>query len=220
MLFISLYVCMCVYSLLFHHGASIPVHPLIGQIKLVKQSRHTHQSIDLQLLFVVVCLFVVIVRSIHGDTVGRCTRERLELLLLSTSPSLSVILEVESKTARFHTGALPPCRSILRRLRSFLRKRSARSRRSISTGSYFITKSSRLFMPLARAASSGYFSSSWHSHFHAILLRPVRVFIHTASKLRGEQKFCVMATLWWRFSTACHQPLGMNTVSPGFCVNS
>lgn len=34
------------------------------------------------------------------------------------------------------------------------------------------------------------------------------------------QKFCVTLTVWSRFRTLCHQPLGMNTMSPGFCTHS
>ena len=78
--------------------------------------------------------------------------------------------------------------SFLRLLESFRRCRSTRSCFSISTGSYFITKLSRLFKNLARAANSGYPSvSNAHSSFHAMRLRPVLVLSHELSKLRGEQ---------------------------------
>lgn len=34
------------------------------------------------------------------------------------------------------------------------------------------------------------------------------------------QKFCVTLTVFSRFKTACHHPLGINTMSPGFCTHS
>ena len=91
---------------------------------------------------------------------------------------------------------------------------------SITTGSYFMMNLSRWFNALARFAKCGYRCSNWHNHFHANRLRPVRVFIQTSSKLRAEQKFWVMPTVCVKLSTACHQPLGTKTVSPGFWVNS
>ena len=47
---------------------------------------------------------------------------------------------------------------------------------------------------------------------------PVRVFLHTLIKLFLLQKFCVMAIVSSKFITACHQPPGMNTVSPKIFV--
>lgn len=34
------------------------------------------------------------------------------------------------------------------------------------------------------------------------------------------QKFCVTLTVSLRLRTLCHQPLGINTMSPGFCTHS
>lgn len=41
------------------------------------------------------------------------------------------------------------------------------------------------------------------------------VLCQTTLKLTGEQKFCVTAIVVSKFTTTCHQPPGMKTVSPG-----
>ena len=137
---------------------------------------------------------------------------------------VSVVVRGESTRLRFDTSFFfdeIDLVDFLRRLVSARRCCSARSRFSISTGSYFMTNLSRLFKNLARSASSGYpCSSSAHNSFHAIRFRPVLVLIHALSKLRGEQKFCVTATVSVRFNTACHQPFGACAASPALCASS
>ena len=70
----------------------------------------------------------------------------------------------------------------------------------------------------ATRARSGWYSRRRLSIFTAIFFRPDRVSRQTRSKLDRLQKFCVMAVESSRFSTACHQPPGTKTVSPGPCA--
>ncbi len=70
------------------------------------------------------------------------------------------------------------------------------------------------------ACRSGCTSRRRSRHRRAILGRPVRVDRHTAGKLTRLAKFWVMAMEFSMLSTACHQPPGTNTVSPGSCTNS
>lgn len=67
----------------------------------------------------------------------------------------------------------------------------------------------------AISAISGLSFFSFLYHFLESFGLPLTVLCQTTLKLTGEQKFCVTAIVVSKFTTTCHQPPGMKTVSPG-----